>query len=102
MLRDRQNAIGGGEFFRRYSNARRPGGRRSPIVCGTTRAVLIDGEKRQGRRHTDGLPLMLAEMMSERLIGAPEHVASFRRRHASDVRSASTSWARFCTRTAKS
>ena len=32
---------------------------------------LIDGEKRQGRRHTDGLPLMLAEMMSERLDRRP-------------------------------
>ena len=32
---------------------------------------LIDGEKRLGRRHTDGLPLMLAEMMSERLDRRP-------------------------------
>ena len=32
---------------------------------------LIDGEKRLGRRHTDGLPLMLAEMMSEQLDRRP-------------------------------
>ena len=32
---------------------------------------LIDEEQRPGRRHTNGLPLMLAEMMSERLDRRP-------------------------------